>query len=214
MSTRTREQRKSSGARAMEASSTLIGRLSGIVTIVGGLLWAVGSSTSLNTEALGITMRGPHLLISLAALCSLAGLTRLASHQAGRASKAGAILAGAGSVVVIASKNVPSSISEEAAWNLFYLGASLLVLGSLLLGIVVLRTSKAWSFGAPLLAIGVSAILTVVFLMGPFAETALGTIVLPILFGLAWTVLGYALWSYEAKPSGDPRTTLVTAVHD
>ena len=32
------------------------------------------------------------------------------------------------------------------------------------------------------------------------AETAyLGTVVLPILIGVAWTVLGYALWSYRGE---------------
>jgi len=41
-------------------------------------------------------------------------------------------------------------------------------------------------------------------MMGSFAETAylgtLGTVVLPILFGIAWSVLGYALWSYRSEP--------------
>jgi hypothetical protein len=44
-------------------------------------------------------------------------------------------------------------------------------------------------------------------MMGPFAETAylgtlvgtLGTVVLPILFGIAWSVLGYALWSDRSE---------------
>jgi hypothetical protein len=195
----------------MERSSALVGRLSGLATIVAGVLWTVGGSTSLNTESLGITKRGPHLLITLAALCSLVGVARLASgaRDYGRAGTAGAIVTTAGLVLVIASKNVPSSISEEAAWNVFYLGGTLLVLGSLLIGVVVLRTSKDWLVGAPLLAIGVFGTLMVVLLMGPFAESALSTIVFPILFGLAWTVLGYALWSYEAKPSGDPRAAQV-----
>lgn len=196
----------------MKRSSTFIGRLSGLAMIIGGLLWAVGGSTALNSEALGITMRGPHLVLSVGGLFSLIGLTRLVRHQAGDyggAGMAGAILASAGVALVIASKNLPSSISEEAAWNVFYLGGFLLVIGSLLFGIVVLRTSKAWFFGAPLLAIGGLVILEVVFLMVLAEPAYLGTVLLPILIGLAWSVLGYALWSYEAKPAlrYEPRTS-------
>ena len=187
----------------MQTSSTLIGRLSGLATIVGGLLWALGGPTALNADMLGIGMEGPHLLLTLAGLCSLIGLTRLASHHAGhygRAGMAGAILASAGVVLIIASKNLPSSTSAAAGWAVFDVGGLLLVVGALLFGIVAVRTSKAWLFGGPLLAIGVLVILQFVFLMVPFAETAyLGTVVLPILFGFAWTVLGYALWSYRSE---------------
>jgi hypothetical protein len=154
-------------------------------------------------------MEGPHLLLTLAGLCSLIGLTRLATYHArhyGLAGVAGAILASAGVVLIIASKNLPASTSAEAGWNLFYLGMLLLVVGSLLIGIVALVVGKAWLFGAPLVAIGVLGILELVFfllMMGPFAETAylgtLGTVVLPILIGFAWSVLGYALWSYGSQ---------------
>jgi hypothetical protein len=187
----------------MQTSSTLVGRLSGLATIVGGLLWALGGTTALNADILGISMEGPHLLLTLAGLCSLIGLTRLASHHArhyGIAGKAGAIVASAGVVLIIASKNLPSSTSAEAGWDVFYLGGLLLVVGSLLFGIVALLVGKAWLFGGPLVAIGVLVILQLVFLMGPFAETAyLGTVVLPILIGVAWTVLGYAQWSYRSE---------------
>jgi hypothetical protein len=190
----------------MQTSSTLIGRLSGLVTILGGLLWALGGPTALNADILGISMEGPHLLITLAGLCSLIGLTRLTSHHArhyGRAGMAGAILASAGVVLIIASKNLPSSTSAEAGWAVFYLGMLVLVVGSLLFGIVALLVGKAWLFGAPLLAMSVLVILQLVFfllMMGPFAETPyLGTVVLPILFGFAWTVLGYALWSDRSE---------------
>ncbi len=75
------------------------------------------------------------------------------------------------------------------------LGMLLLVVGSLLFGTVAVRTSTMRLFGALLLAIGTLSALTV-----PFAETAyLGTVVLPILIGFAWTVLGYALWSYRSE---------------
>jgi uncharacterized membrane protein YkvI len=79
----------------------------------------------------------------------------------------------------------------------------ILVVGSLLFGIVALLVGKAWLFGAPLVAIGVLVILQLVFfllMMGSFAQTAdLGTVVLPILFGITWTVLGYALWSDRSE---------------
>ena len=61
----------------------------------------------MNADILGIRMEGPHLLLTLAGLCSLIGLTRLASHYArhyGRAGMAGVIGAGAGVVLIIASK--------------------------------------------------------------------------------------------------------------
>jgi hypothetical protein len=190
----------------MQTSSTLNGWLSGLATILGGLLWALGGPTALNADILEIGMEGPHLLLTLAGLCSLIGLTRLASHHArhyGRAGMAGAILASAGVVMIIASKNLPSSTSAEAGWNLFYLGMLVLVVGSLLFGFVALLVGKAWLFGAPLLAIGVLVILQLIFfllMMGSFAETAyLGTVVLPILFGIAWTILGYALWSERSE---------------
>jgi len=201
----------------MQTSSTLIGRLSGLATILGGLLWALGGPTALNADILGISMEGSHLLLTLAGLCSLIGLTRLASHHArhyGRAGMAGAILASAGVVLIIASKNLPSSTSAEAGWNLFYLGMLVLVVGSLLFGIVALLVGKAWLFGAPLVAIGVLVILQLVFfllMMGSFAQTAdLGTVVLPILFGIAWSVLGTRYGPTEAKSSGDPHAPQVS----
>jgi hypothetical protein len=188
----------------MQTSSTLIDRVCGMATILSGPLWALGGIAALNYENIpGIGMEDAHLLLTLAGLCSLIGLSRLASHHArqyGRAGMAGAILASAGVVLVIVSKNLPSSTSAETGWDLFYLGMFLLVLGSLIFGTVAVWTSKAWLFGVPLLAIGVLVILQLVFLMGPFAERAyLGTVVLPILIGFAWTVLGYALWFYRSE---------------
>jgi hypothetical protein len=192
----------------MRGSSTVVGRLSGLATIIGGLLWAVGGTTALNYESLGIAMTGPHLVLSLGGILSLAGLARLASHGTrhhGRAGLAGLLVASVGVVLIIASKNLPSSITEDAAWNVFYSGGLLLVIGSLLFGVVAWYR-KAWLFGTPLLAVGVFAILNMVFLMVLAEPGYLGTVVLPILVGLAWTVLGYALWSYEAAPTGGPRT--------
>jgi len=97
-------------------------------------------------------------------------------------------------------------MSAEAGWAVFDVGISLLVVGSLLFGIVAVRINRAWLIGVPLLAIGVLGILQLIFfllMMGPFAETAylgtLGTVVLPILFGIAWSVLGYALWSDRSE---------------
>jgi hypothetical protein len=97
-------------------------------------------------------------------------------------------------------------MSAAAGWTVFDVGVALLVVGSLLFGIVAGRTNGTWLLGGPLLAIGVLGILQLVFFllwMGPFAETAylgtLGTVVLPILFGIAWSVLGYALWSYRSE---------------
>jgi hypothetical protein len=173
--------------------------------MISGLLWAVGGSTSLNYDGLGITMRGPHLVLSLGGLLSLIGLAGLTRHQArgyGRVSEAGAILASAGVVLIIASKNLPSSTPEETGWNVFYLGGFLLVIGSLIFGTVALR--KSWLIGAPLLTIGVLGTSNMIFLMGPFKVTGyeyVGTVLLPILIGFGWTALGYALWSYEAKAS-------------
>jgi hypothetical protein len=120
---------------------------------------------------------------------------------------AGAIVASAGVVLIIASKNPPLSwMSDVVGWAVFDVGILLLVVGSLLFGIVALVVGKAWHFGAPLLAIGVLGILQLVFfllMMDSFAETAflgtIGTVVLPILFGFAWMVLGYALWSYASQ---------------
>jgi hypothetical protein len=196
--------------RVMRTSSTLIGRLSGLATIVGGLLWALGGPTALNADILGIGMEGPHLLITLAGLCSLIGLTRLASHHArhyGLAGMAGTIVASAGVVLIIASKNPPLTWTSDATgWAVFAAGVLLVVVGSLLFGIVALLVGKVWLFGVPLVAIGVLGILQLVFfllMMGSFAETAylgtLGTVVLPILFGIAWSVLGYALWSDRSE---------------
>lgn len=154
----------------------------------------------MNADTLGIRMEGPHRLLTLAGVGSLIGLARLASHHAGdygRAGMAGTILASAGVVLIIVSKNLPSNQSETVGWALFDVGGLLLVVGCLLFGIVALR-AKAWIHGGPLLAIGVFVILQLVFLMGPLAETTyLGTVVLPTLTGFAWTVLGYALWFHQ-----------------
>lgn len=190
----------------MRGSPTIIGRLSALATIIGGLLVAIGGTTALNYESLGITMNGPHLVLSLGGLLSLIGLARIGSRHAGdygRAGMAGIIVASAGVVLIIATKL--SSLAEEVAWNVFYAGGLLLVIGSFLFGIVAWYR-RAWLFGAPLLAVGVFAILNIVFLMVPPEPGYLGTVVFPIMVGLAWTVLGYALWHHEAKPTGEPRT--------
>ena len=189
----------------MERSLNITGRLTGLATMISGLLWAVGGSTALNYNRLGITMTGPHLLLSVGGLLSLIGLARLVRHQArdyGRVSQAGAILASAGVVLIIASKNLPSDTPEETGWNVFYLGGLLLVIGSLLFGTIAVRKSRP--VGTPLLAIGVLSLANVVFLMGPFNVTGyeyVGTVLLPVLIGFSWTVLGYTLWSYEARAS-------------
>jgi len=189
----------------MKRLSTLTGRLTALATMISGLLWAVGGSTALNNENLGITMRGPHLVLSVGGLLSLIGLARLTRHQArdyGLVSEAGTLLASAGVVLIIASKNLPSRTPEETAWNVFYLGGFLLVIGSLLFGTVALRKSRL--IGAPFLAIGVFAISNMFFLMGPFKVTGyefVGTVLLPILIGFGWTALGYALWSDDANTS-------------
>jgi nucleotide-binding universal stress UspA family protein len=36
-------------------------------------------------------------------------------------------------------------------------------------------------------------------LMGSVSDSVVGTVVLPILIGFAWAVLGYALWSYASQ---------------
>ena len=190
----------------MEESSSLIGRWSAVATIIGGLLWAVGGTTALNYEGLGIEMDGPHLVLSLGGLLTLIGLARIGSRHAGgygRAGVMGVLVASAGVALIIVSK-LPSNLSEEAAWNVFYSGGFLLVIGSLLFGTVA-WSRRAWLFGAPLVAVGVFAIVNIVFLMVLAEPGYLGTMVLPILIGLAWTVLGYGLWSKEAKATGKPR---------
>jgi hypothetical protein len=201
----------------MQASSSVLGRLSGLATVLGGVLWAVGGATSLNATAVGIGMEGPHLVLTLAGLLSLLGLARLASHHTsryGRAGVAGVLVAGAGVALVIASKNLPASVSEEVGWTLFYAGGILLVVGSLLIGTVALALSKAWLLGGSLVAIGVFAILQVALLMVPAGEPGpLATIVLPVLNGTAWTALGYALWSRAGEAVGRAPSKPVTA-HD
>ena len=173
--------------------------------MISGLLWAVGGSTALNYDSLRIGMTGPHLVLSVGGLLSLIGLAELVRHQArdyGRAGEVGAILTSVGVVLIIASKNLPSSTPDETGWNVFYLGGFLLVIGSLLFGAVALRKSRL--FGAPLLAIGVLSISNMVFLMGPFKVTGyeyVGTVFLPISIGFSWSALGYALWSNEPKAS-------------
>ncbi len=187
----------------MERSSIFTGRLTGLATMIGGLLWAVGGSTALNYDNLGITMSGPHMVLTAGGLLSLIGLTRLARYHArdyGRFGKAGVILAIAGVILIIASKNMPPTTPDETGWNVFYFGGLLLVIGSLLFGGVASR--KSLLFGGPLLAIGLLGVANMVFLMGPFKVTEyeyVGTVFLPTLIGFSWTFLGYALWSYEAR---------------
>src|SRR5689334_9177408 len=143
----------------MQASSVHIGRLSGLATILSGPLWAVGGIAALNADALGIRMTGPHLVLTLAGLLSLLGLARLFRHQSGhfsRAGLAGVLLASAGVILIILSKNLP--VSDQAGWGLFYLGVLVLVGGSLLSGVAFL-IHEAWFFGGPLVTIGVLFIL-------------------------------------------------------
>lgn len=181
----------------MQASSRLIGRLSGLAAILSGVLWALGIP-GLDEVIPGVSHEGGHLLLAVAGLCSLIGLAGLSSHHAGRyslAGMAGAVLASLGAVLIFAGNLLEGGFLLELGWGLFMLGMLLLVVGSLLFGIVAMSTSTGRFFGAPLLAIGALGVL-----MFPFAETAyLGTVVLPILIGVAWTVLGYALWSHRGE---------------
>ena len=158
----------------------------------------------MNADNLGIGMDGPHLLLTLAGLCSLIGLSRLAGHAGhyGAAGMAGVILASAGVMLIIASKNLPSSITADSGWTVFYAGGLLLVIGSLLLGTGAMRNT-AWHFGGPLLAIGVLVTVQMALLMLT-GMTYLATVVLPILIGLAWIALGYALWSHRSEPVRQP----------
>ena len=158
----------------------------------------------MNADNLGIGMDGPHLLLTLAGLCSLIGLSRLAGHAGhyGAAGMAGVILAIAGVMLIIASKNLPSSISADSGWTVFYAGGLLLVIGSLLLGTGAMRNT-AWHFGGPLLAIGVLVTVQMALLMLT-GMTYLATVVLPILIGIAWIAVGYAIWSHRSEPVRQP----------
>ncbi|HET7532015.1 MAG TPA: hypothetical protein VFJ83_02615 [Nocardioidaceae bacterium] len=160
----------------------------------------MGGATSLNADRLGISMTGPHLVLSLAGLCSLVGLGRIARRY-GDAGLVG-VVAGAGVVVIIVSKNLPSSVSDDTGWAIFYAGGLLLLVGLLLLGAVASRAGE-WNFGGPLLAAGGLVIVQVALLM--FTETGfLATLVLPILVGIAWITIGYALWTHRTEPVREP----------
>ena len=188
----------------MQTTGDFLGRVSGPVTMLAGILWAVGGATSLNADRLGISMTGPHLVLSLAGLCSLVGLGRIAGHygDAGLVGLVGLVVAGAGVVVIIVSKNLPSSVSDDTGWAIFYAGGLLLLVGLLLLGAVASRAGE-WNFGGPLLAAGGLVIVQVALLM--FTETGfLATLVLPILVGIAWITIGYALWTHRTEPVRQP----------
>jgi hypothetical protein len=180
----------------------------GPAALVGGVLWIIVTIvTALHPEGCiieacdlpGSSLReGTALdgLLAIAALFSLAcGLAALVARvrAAGQFGKLGqisttAIVAG-GAVLVAGGLAQALHFGIDVPY--FVVGVLALIVGTLVLGVVILRAAVLPRWVGLLLVIGALALLP--------ANYENARVLLGIPFGLAWAAVGYALWSADAK---------------
>ncbi len=172
--------------------------------MLGGVLWMASWYANSLTEdgtqqALGLTERQLRLLLIPALVLMLAGvwaILRRYRHVTGGLASAGAALAAAGLVTMIAGNALEYAPSGGALRNegegIFVAGALIALLGHLALGgaLVRVRLPPSWS---PLpLALG--------------AVCFLGSLVLVPFLGLGWVVWGFVLTASEQEPAVEDGT--------
>jgi hypothetical protein len=178
-------------------------RWSGLASILGGVLWAaLGWLTTFAAEQpiLGLTERGYTRLLPVPLMLLLAGLIGLQARHARRSGWlgwAGFVLTCVGLILLLVGTVIEG-------WGEPVRGVALALLGSVVSGLGLVLVGIATS-RRRVLPVGISGIPLVLGLLSPSQYLALGIgsllvgqgpgLVLWGLFGLGWTVLGYALWS-------------------
>jgi hypothetical protein len=201
-------------------------RWGGWAGIIGGLLWAL---FPLATVLVDMSNTQPGSLNHLAAagvywlmavlpllllLIGLAGLRALSSGAYGRLANVGFLvsflalaLMFIGNAVEIASLTFSGSESS-LGHSIFLIGFLVLLVGSILLGIAIVRTRRDPSsrVGGPLLVGALPLGIVLAVALGAIApRTDLGfwaAITVP--YGVAWLLLGYALMSARGTAAEQP----------
>lgn len=184
-----------------------LSRFAGVAAAVGGAAWVVKGSLIIATgDQPPVAFElGPPLF-----LVGLIGLHARLEGRGGRVGRVGGLLAYAGAFLTVTTAVLfavsAPEVSEESFGpvNALILGTGLAILASLLcLGLATRRAGTLGSGWSTLpLLVGVLAILSL-FLGGAMEQISERLLEVPIVvIGLAWIVLGYALWSSAA---GRPR---------
>lgn len=198
----------------MQTSSSLI-RWSGLAAMVGGVLWTASNIIHASKprgciadECAFRPMRESGILDGILFLLALlffavgAVALMIRARQAGRFGRLGSI--GVVTAMTGVALLVIASLIQTIAFNgdfrlmpYFVIpGALALIVGFLLLGIAVLRAKVLPRWVALLLIIGS---LTMLGFNEQNAQTLMA-----IPFGIAWTAVGYTLWSEGDAPARQP----------
>ncbi len=191
-------------------------RWAGAAAIVGGVLWVVGTVIHASkpvgcvaeecarrpmresSVVEGILSLGAFLLFAIAAV-ALVVLVRRAGRF-GKLGKAATVLALVGvCVLVIASLFQALVFDGDLPLMPYFVipGIAALIVGFVLLAVTVLRSGVLPRWAAASLLVGALA------MTGFNEQTAAAWLAIP--FGLAWIVVGYALWIKEPSLTGTGR---------
>lgn len=181
-------------------------RWCGGAAVLGGLLWSLGFAYHatkprgcIAEECLTRPMRSPTVfdgvLISSAMVLIVAGAVGMvllvrSSGRVGAQARAGLVLGGAGIATVAVAGFVQEMFFDGDFEQMPYLvvpGLAMLVVGFALLGVAVLRLRVLPAWVSTLLSLATLA------MIGANEQTSRALLYIP--FGIAWVVVGQALWS-------------------
>ncbi len=210
------------------SSSRLI-RWSGLLAILGGVIWIAswilnGLTEDASRTVLGLSEGGYRRITNAALLLFMVGLVGFHKRQAGRSGKLGTtglIVALVGCALMIIGNvfefGLIGSIPDGErpgmmmGWGIFLLGLIFIVpTGLLLFGIGVIKANvlPSWSRALPLV-IGLISLLGIfigIVQMVLRGDTVggWGLITIIVSLGLGWVLLGYALWSGTQERPAQP----------
>ena len=171
-------------------------RWSGLAAMVGGALWVIlfvlfalrSSGPGLTPPFRSFEGLGLPILLSLLLIVSgFVGVHIWRREVYGRYGTVGFVLAMVGAVV---------SVVSVGSWPLILIGSYTLMIGSLVVGLAALVTNALPRWGSIALMVG-----SVVFFLFN-TETAAAWFALP--YGVAWTAVGYLLWTSERTADARP----------
>lgn len=176
-------------------------RWSGLAGMLGGALWvlkAVGDGSGAFTGPNNVA-EVSFFIVPLLLLAGLAGLYARYVEYMARVGRAGFIQGFLGLAFLAAGFVASFSFGVEGAERILSFGFLILTLGLVLLGFDTLKTEPLprWNF-LPL-TMGVLIPLSVVA-----GDLVWLRVAISALFGLAWTLLGYLLWSKADASGGEP----------
>ncbi len=192
-------------------------RWCGMAAMLGGALWVIGTLIHASKprgcvaqECAFRPMRESGVLDGILMLLSLLlfaagamGLVVLARRlgRFGKTGNAGVVVGAIGAALLVVSGLIQALFfgGDFPLMPYFVIpGVLALVVGFVLLGIAILAAGVLPRWGALLLIVGALAML------GFNEQTALALLAVPL--GVAWSAVGYVLWSEVGAPTGDTST--------